>query len=161
MRRFKDAASFLAMVLVVLGLSGPAHAGDVPFKGSMEGMLVSRVPVDPPFFLATFAITGNATQLGNYEMVLTALANPQAMTAEGTYEFVAADGDTLTADFTGMGILTDTPGVVLQVETATITGGTGRFAGATGSIHVERLLDRNTGIAVGEFEGTISTPGAN
>ena len=41
------------------------------------------------------------------------------------------------------------------VETDTITGGTGRFAGATGSFTVERLLDQATGISSGSFTGGI------
>lgn len=157
MRRFKVAVRFVAMALVVLGLAGPADAGEgVPFQGDMEGMRVSFVPLDPPTGLATLVFTGNATQLGNYDLVVTAVANPPAMTAEGTYEFVAANGDTLTADFIGVGVPTETPGVVLQLETAIITGGTGRFAGATGSFEVERLFDRNILMGVGEFTGRIS-----
>jgi hypothetical protein len=156
MRRFKGAVGFVAMVLVVLGLSGRAEAGEgVPFKGKMEGKRVSVVPLDPPVQLATIVLTGNATPLGKYDLVITAIANPQAMMAEGTYEFVAANGDTLTADFIGIGVPTEIPGVILQLEKATITGGTGRFAGATGSFEVERLFDRNTEMAIGEFEGKI------
>ena len=40
------------------------------------------------------------------------------------------------------------------------TGGTGRFAGATGEFTVERLVDTATGETEGSFEGTISSPGA-
>jgi hypothetical protein len=46
------------------------------------------------------------------------------------------------------------------METATITGGTGRFAGATGSFTTERLFDTVTLTTTGSFEGTISSPGA-
>jgi hypothetical protein len=41
------------------------------------------------------------------------------------------------------------------VETATVTGGTGRFAGATGSFICERLFDTIAGTTAGSFEGTI------
>ena len=160
MRQFKSAVRLLVTALAVLGLSAPAPAGEqVPFTGTMEGMRVSSVPLTPPFRLATLAFTGNATQLGEYELVITAIVDSQAMTAEGTYEFVAANGDTVTADFIGAGTPTDIPGVNLQLETATITGGTGRFAGATGQFQAVRLFDTATLLAVGEFEGTISSPG--
>ena len=66
-----------------------------------------------------------------------------------------ADGDTLTADFTGQATPTSTPGVLSIVETATITGGTGRFAHATGSFVCERLFDTVAGTTDGSFEGTI------
>ena len=52
------------------------------------------------------------------------------------------------------------PGVLYIVETATIAGGTGRFAGATGAFTVQRLNDTTSGTTIGSFEGTISSPGA-
>jgi hypothetical protein len=159
MNRPNCAARIAVAVGIILGLAGPAAAGEqVPFQGSMEGMRVSFVPLEPPFMLATVVITGQSTQLGKYDLVITAIANPQAMMAEGTYEFVAANGDTVTADFIGAGGPTEIPGVVLRIETATITGGTGRFAGATGSFEVVRLFDTATLLTVGEFGGTISAP---
>jgi hypothetical protein len=41
------------------------------------------------------------------------------------------------------------------VEDATITGGTGRFANATGSFTVERLFSFVTNSGGGSIEGTI------
>jgi hypothetical protein len=76
----------------------------------------------------------------------------------GAYEFTAANGDTLTADFTSHVTPTDVPGVVFVAVTATITGGTGRFAGATGSFVGDRLADTVHGTVTESFEGTISVP---
>ena len=80
--------------------------------------------------------------------------------ASGSYQFIAANGDTLTATFVGQATPTSTPSVLYIVETATITGGTGRFAGATGSFITERLFDTITGLTTGSFKGSISSPGA-
>jgi hypothetical protein len=55
-----------------------------------------------------------------------------------------------------LGTPTATPGIASIVETATITGGTGRFAGATGSFIVERLVDLINLETTGSFEGTIT-----
>jgi hypothetical protein len=41
-------------------------------------------------------------------------------------------------------------------DTATIKGGTGRFAGATGGFIAERVVDTAAGTTTGSFEGTIS-----
>jgi hypothetical protein len=87
------------------------------------------------------------------------VVNTDARTATGTYEFVAANGDTLTAEFTGSSAPTATPGVILITEVATITGGTGRFADASGSFIVERLFSPGTGETAGTIEGSIASPG--
>jgi hypothetical protein len=44
------------------------------------------------------------------------------------------------------------------VETARITGGTGRFAGATGGFIMKRVVDLSSPFTSGTFEGTISLP---
>ena len=77
----------------------------------------------------------------------------------GTYTFTAANGDTLTASFTGQA--QPAPPLVSIVEHATITGGTGRFSGATGNFTVNRTFNQATGATEGSFEGTISSIGGH
>jgi hypothetical protein len=48
--------------------------------------------------------------------------------------------------------------VVSIVETFTITGGTGRFEGASGNVTVERLVNRATLTSSGTISGTIVLP---
>ena len=79
-------------------------------------------------------------------------------TAIGTFAFTAANGDTVTGTFTGASAPTALPDVFSIEETASITGGTGRFADATGSFVVNRLVNLPTGLTTGSFEGTISSP---
>ena len=86
-------------------------------------------------------------------------ANLLTLTGIGSFSFTAANGDILTADFTSKASPT-TPGVLSIVETAFISGGTGRFAGATGHFTVTRSFDFATNLTAGSFEGTISSPGA-
>ena len=131
---------------------------EVPFKGRLEGT-ATITPGTPPFLSVLIEGTGNATQLGRFTVEIPHLVNTTNRTSTGTYEFTAANGDTLTAGFTGQATLT-APGILSVVETATITGGTGRFAGATGSFTVERLFNQVTGLTTGSFEGTIPSPGA-
>ena len=133
---------------------------EVPFKGRWEGALTART-VTPPFLNISFEGTGNATHLGRFTVEIRLALNTTNRFLTGTYEFTAANGDTLTADFAGESPLT-LPGVPqLSVETATITGGTGRFASASGNFTAERLVDLATGLTTGFFEGTISSPGAS
>ena len=159
MKRYRFAAGLALAVVVVLGLTGPVAAGkQVPFKGSFEGD-VTVTPLTPPYLQVDVDATGNATHLGRFTLDIPHIVNAANGTAIGTYEFTAANGDMVFADFTGTATPTATPGVLYIEETATITGGTGRFAGATGSFTVERLFDRIAGTTAGSFEGTISSPG--
>jgi hypothetical protein len=159
MFRQSFASRLVFSTLAVLAFAVPAAAAEeVPLKGTLDGV-VTATPVAPPIFLVDIEGGGNASHLGNFTVSVPHLVNRATRLAEGTYEFTAANGDTLTADFTGQSFATDIPGVLYIVEVATITGGTGRFAGATGSFTVERLFDTIAGTTVGSFEGTISTSG--
>jgi hypothetical protein len=155
MKRHSSAAGLALAVLAVLGLAGPAAAGEqVHFKGSLEGV-VTITPVDPPVVFVLVEGTGKSNHLGEFTVRIPHIVNRSNSTAVGFYQFVAANGDTLTADFTGQATPTSTPGVLYIEETATITGGTGRFAHATGSFLCERLFDTVAGTTDGSFEGTI------
>ena len=162
MKRYSSTASLALAVVVVLGLTGPVTAGEqVPFKGRLEGDVERTfIPGNPPRVFVLVEGTGNATQLGRFTFAAPHYVNLATRTATGSYQFTAANGDTVSADFTGQATPTAIPGVLYIEETATITGGTGRFAGATGSFTVERLYDTITGTTIGSFEGTISSPGA-
>jgi len=160
MRRHSFAAGLALAVLAAVGLAGPVMAGEqVPFKGNFEG-IVTVTPLSPQFDSVLVDATGKATQQGLFTLAIPHVVDHATRTAVGIYEFTAANGDTLTAEFTGTATPTPIPGVLYIEETATITGGTGRFAGATGDFTSERLFDRIAGTTVGSFEGTISSPGA-
>jgi hypothetical protein len=142
-----------------------AVAADLPFKGTLEGRHISRTPLDPPLVFDRFEAEGQATHLGQFELVIEATVNfgSRPVTGAGTYTFTAANGDQLVADHTGSSTLVR-PGTVLITEHAIIdpNRSTGRFAGAVGTFTVERLADAATGVGgltVGTFEGTISLPG--
>jgi hypothetical protein len=164
MKRHSSAASLVLALLAVLGLAGPVAAGEqVPFKGSFAGVAILRLV--PPIAFGDVNATGNATHLGRFTLAIPHTVNltpPPPFTAAGFYQFVAANGDTLSASFTGQ--VNPIPGGNAAVEIATIIGGTGRFAGATGGFTGEHvvLVDPATGIRtiIGSFEGTISSPGA-
>lgn len=150
-------AAVIAFILV-LGLAGPAAAGnEVPFRGSLAGT-ATVTPLDPPMASVLIEASGNASQLGAFTLEFPHLVNQATRTGTGTYTLTAANGDTVTADVTGLATMV-APGVLTVAETAVITGGTGRFAGATGTFAVERTFFVATGVTAGSFEGTISSPG--
>jgi hypothetical protein len=160
MTRFSSAASLALAVVVVLGLAGLVAAGEqVPFKGSVEGDVTRGVPYFP-YVDVLVEGAGEATQLGKFTFAFPHTVHIPTRTAAGTYYLVAANGDKLTARGTGLATpIAGTPILYIE-ETLTITDGTGRFAGATGSFTVERWYDTATDTTFGSFEGTISTPGS-
>ena len=160
MNRFRSTTCLALTALTLLLLAHTAQAQQtVPFEGTLQGD-VAHTAIAPTIDSVVVDAVGTASHLGQFTVTIPHLVDRTTRTAVGTYEFTAANGDTLTADFIGHAMPTATPGVLYIVETATITGGTGRFAGATGSFTTERLFDSIDGTTTGSFEGTISSPGA-
>jgi hypothetical protein len=158
-RAIRTQLSVVAVAALVLALAGPAAATDtVVFRGRLSGT-VTVTPLDPPVVSVLIEASGTATQLGSFSLAIPHVVNQAIRVGEGSYIFTAANGDTLTAEFTGQATLI-APGVLTTHETAVITGGTGRFDGATGSFIADRTFFVATGETVGSFAGTISTPGA-
>jgi hypothetical protein len=150
-------ATLIAGALLV-ALAGPVSAGDqLPFKGELAGT-ASITPLGGPIVAVEIEATGTATYLGRFTLRAPHVVNQTTLTATGTYLITAANGDTITADLAGTATMVEPPNVISISETATVTGGTGRFAGATGSIAVERIFNRATGVTTGTLRGWISLP---
>jgi hypothetical protein len=130
----------------------------VPFRGTVEAAEVGQF-VPPNTILAHDVGEGNATHLGRFawysEFTITQNLATGVGTATGHAVLTAANGDQLYATFTGTGVVAG--GVATVVETYTITGGTGRFAGATGSFTMNRSVQQaTTHVSTGTFSGTIT-----
>jgi hypothetical protein len=76
------------------------------------------------------------------------------MSLTGAATFTAANGDTLSTSVVGQATRIG-PTTLSVVEVYTITGGTGRFADATGSFTLESTVDQTTGVSTGTFSGAI------
>jgi hypothetical protein len=146
-----------AAMILTAALAIPATAQtQVPFKGTFQG----NDTVAPPTI--TTNGTGNGTLVGQLSLTnITTLTSASGGT--GTGHWVAANGDTIDTTFVASGI----PGDVLftVTEIHTITGGTGRFTGAQGSLtllrkHVVAPSSDGTHFTWGSFQGTITPPGA-
>jgi hypothetical protein len=96
--------------------------------------------------------TGNATHLGRFTLTSDFIVNSATVTASGTAIWTAANGDKILTTLTGQGIVTFP--LLATVETHIITGGTGRFAGASGSIVLERSINLQTLISSASITGT-------
>lgn len=150
-------ALLLLIILASTTLAAPlAGERQLPLKGSVEATETQQVVF--PLNHVNLSGSGNATLLGEFTYNLQAVLHIPTLSATASATFVAADGSSLFASGTGQGTPTATPGIVSIVETLTITGGTGRFEGATGNIMIQRLINRATLTSSGSISGTVVLP---
>ena len=145
-------AVLLLLVLTSLAFAAPSAApGPTPFKGDMHGIETNVAAF--PTLSVTGEGSGNATHLGSYAVAFTAAVNLPTGESTVTAHLTAANGDELFAEGTGLGIVHGDFSTI--TEWFIITGGTGRFAGASGSYELHRELNRLSGESSGDFAGTI------
>ena len=129
---------------------------EVPFRGTQHTVRISVTPTGPTTLLSRSEGTGKATHLGRYTIVVDATIDLVARTSFLQKTLTAANGDLLYVTATTQAS-PNPDGVTLSiVETVTITGGTGRFAGATGSYIVRCVVNQATGVSDGVFDGAIT-----
>jgi hypothetical protein len=161
--------SILALIflipLVRTGFAAPAAQATpnpgvkmtrLPFKGTIQST-ETYVTISPMMSVSATG-SGDATQLGqftvNYELEVSLLD----LSGIGTMYFAGTNGDSIQAKGIGQAVPNRTPDMFNVVEIYTITGGTGRFSGASGTITMSRLLSITTGAAASTFEGYILMP---
>ncbi len=142
-----------ATAVSLASIAVSAVAAETPFKGTFNGVETGETAF--PIRSITREGAGSATYLGKYTSHLTAQINLLTSHATGAATFTAANGDTLTTTVEGQATPTTTPGVLSVVEVYTITGGTGRFADATGTFTLEIIVTQATGVSTGTFSGAI------
>lgn len=154
---------FVAVLLVVL-LTSWAYAAPAAAEKQwrVTGAIQANETFELDFATMTMAVdaqgSGNASHLGRltYEYQATVnLLNGQGL---GTAEVVAANGDRIFAELQGQGTPIDPPDLHRIVETYNITGGTGRFANASGSLALDRMVNTATGVTSGTMSGMIVVP---
>lgn len=150
-------ALLLVIALASATLAAPVTSGkELLLKGSIQS--VERYVIDFPIMSVTASGSGHATQLGRFTVSYAVEVNLLTIAGDGSAQFVAANGDSLFAEGTGQATETGTPGVFNVVEHFNITGGTGRFVGASGSITLDRVVDTTTGVTSGTISGNIVLP---
>lgn len=149
--------------LLALVLASPAGASDlVPFEGHWSGSTQSVTPVGPGVVLVVSSGTGTATQVGAFQMVSPHLTYLDTFEVVGTQHFVAASGDTVNGTISGR-FVPMPDGTLAATLVGVITGGTGRFTGASGAYAFE-IVARPAGIgfdSTATIKGLISSVGAN
>jgi len=151
-----------ALLLTAAFVTSEAGEKTLPFRGKIEANEAFTILV-PPFnhFLINGSGTGTATHLGRFTVTYEWDAE-LGVVPSGSAEFIAANGDRLDTEMISISDTeTADPLVHVLVETYTITGGTGRFAEATGTFTMERFVSLTIGegvtdVTFGSFQGTIA-----
>ena len=154
-----DSPTSPSTAAVVPGQTEAQGAVQLPFVGTFKGEsrgVLNCPPTCPPTIVrVTGTDTGEATHLGHFSAVYEDEVDLATATGTGTFTLTAANGDKLFTRYAGG--QTDVSTVTLV---ATITGGTGRFARASGTFTIIRTgvvdIATNTGTEYGSFEGQIS-----
>jgi hypothetical protein len=153
----KTTGLLAAMSLVAVFASPALASQQVPFKGSLAA--VETDIVQGGTLVVDGSGVGQATELGRFAMTYHVTVDLGTGGSVGTATFVAANGDSFSTTIMGQGTPTPDPTIAMIEEAETITGGTGRFAGATGSFTLHRVVSLVTGVSSGSFNGAISNPG--
>ena len=149
----------MAAMILTAALAVPAAAQKpVPFEGALHGQDKDIGGPDTAFVYDTSG-TGIGTPVGQFSFTQEATINIVTGTETGSAHWIAANGDSISTTIAGSGYLLAS-GLIRITDIHTITGGTGRFAGAQGSFTVDRLASPTAFITFGSFHGSITAPGA-
>jgi hypothetical protein len=142
----------------------PAAASEiVPFNATLSGYVETSEFLPPCTIHGHAIVFGNATHVGVYTGTGELYQDVCNSTFIGSFHWFAANGDEIYGTFEGYLTPTGTPGVYDNHETSDVTGGTGRFTGATGHLESGGQVDFTTEPIsfVTPGQGWISTVGSN
>jgi len=136
-----------------------AAAEDLPFKAMLTGNAHLSPTDDPAVLRNDETGEGEATHLGHFTWADVEFADfaaiPGGVSVVATFTMTAADGDELYGEFTSVGYFADPQTLVIQGEFE-FTGGTGRFADASGSGEIDAFAFLAPGLPfIGTIKGTI------
>jgi hypothetical protein len=167
MNNIKRISLMTAIFLTVALVSSAVAAGVIPINGTIAGS-ESDAPFPNPAegFYVNGSVTSTDTQLGPFTLFYSVPVDfaflgtpPGNAGASRLIVGDAANGDSILTCLIG-----NNPGLCANgdfhvVETDTIIGGTGRYAGARGSFTMDRCLNLVTGETSGTISGTIVVRG--
>ena len=166
MNNVKRISLMTAIFLTVALVSSAVEAGGIRINGTIAGS-ESYAPFPDPAegFYVNGSVTSTDTQLGPFTQFYSAplaFAFPDCHRQTGASRLIvgdAANGDSILTCSIGNNPGLCANGDLHLVETDTIIGGTGRYAGARGSFTMDRCLNFATGETSGTISGTIVVRG--
>jgi hypothetical protein len=111
-----------------------------------------------PTRLVTANGWGEVSELGGFTVNYETEMNLLDLSASESVHFVGTNGNSIEAKGLGQAVEDPTSGIIQLVEIYTITGGTGRFKDASGTLTLKRVVNLATGSTAGALEGYILLP---
>ena len=146
----------LCTTIILSTVAASGAADHVRLKGRDFGTFGVTPTSDPQVVLTRDSASGEATPFGRYTLVAHEFINLGTLTVQGgAFTMTAANGDTLTGEYSGQAVA-EFPTIIHYDVSGPITGGTGRFAGATGIIAFDGFADLQTGLLTDRIVGAIS-----
>jgi hypothetical protein len=144
-----------------------AEAATLPFTGSSYNVnppAAPGAPCEAPLLNLSFGPdgTGGSSNFGDFtfSQAHCAVGGPGPYSG-GVFEYFFAAGDTLSGTYSGILAATSTAGLLSNTINYVVTGGTGRFLNASGTIQGIGTLDFRNGPARANLalNGTLDLPG--
>lgn len=156
MMRIRTLVLILALVAVAAPLTALADDGTrvVRFKGSDSGpFTITPVSENPPVVVTQDVAIGKANRgIGRYSLVASEYVNLVTLEVTGGRFTMTARRGSISGTYSGSAAPTSDPNVITYHVTGPITDGTGRFAGASGTI----VFDGIANLATGQLSDTVS-----
>jgi len=148
------------LVLVALALPMRAAAADqVPFKAAETGTFQLLSPCETSGIVVDVTGSGHATHLGDFTTHYRECFVPATgAVTNGSFTLTAANGDMVFGTYGGQVSPTGDSNVFSYEDPGVITGGTGRFAGASGIVDTSGVVNLATGEYGGTITGSVSNP---
>ena len=167
MNNIKRISLMTAICLTVALVSSAVEAGVIPISGTVAGSeSIAPFPNPAEGIYVNGSVMSTDTALGPFTLFYSlpvdfAFADTPPGNPGGSRLILgdAANGDSILTCYLGNNPDSCANGDLHIVETHTIVGGTGRYAGARGSFTLDRCLNFDTGETSGTISGTIVVRG--
>jgi hypothetical protein len=155
-------SQMLMALLALVALTVPmraAAADRVPLKAAETGTFQLLGPCQTSGIIVDVTGSGHATHLGAFSTHYRECFDPATgAVTDGSFTLTAANGDTIFGTYGGQVSPTRDATVFAYDDPGVITGGTGRFAGASGIVGTSGVVNLATGEYSGAITGSLSNP---
>jgi hypothetical protein len=146
----------LSRTIVINPASGTTQFTRLEFKGTAQSTEVygAHYPVIP----VTANGSGSATELGQFVLSYKGEINMTDLSTVEAAQFLGMNGNGINVTGVGQTTATTAPGIYSLIQIYKVTGGTGLYAGAKGTITLNRTVNLTSGLTTSTFDGYILVP---